>query len=124
MLFIFSLQMINLKYVRRHTFWKISFIKKIVFNIESDSPSVVRINTIYYPGWAVLDNGKKTNINYDNDLGVMDIEIAQGSHNISANFSETKTRLLSDTISIITLFALVAILTIYTSRLFIKKWKF
>ena len=95
--------------------------KKIVFNTESDSSSVVRINTIYYPGWVVLDNGKLANIDYDNDFGVMDMEIAGGTHNISAFFSETKTRLLADMISVITLFTLVAILAIYTSRLFIKK---
>ena len=81
--------------------------KLVTFDTVSDTASVIRINTIYYPGWNVFENGEKIPINYNNEFGVMDINISSGKHNIEAVFSETRTRLISDLVSAVTLSLLV-----------------
>lgn len=84
--------------------------KLINFDADLKKNSVVRINTIYYPGWEVAVDGKIVPIKYNNSFGVMDISLLPGVHKIKANFSETPLRLIADIISIVSII-LLAILT-------------
>ena len=84
--------------------------KKISFSVNNLTPASVRINTIYYPGWKVMDNGTQTLISYNNRYGVMDINLGAGNHMIIAKFSETPLRLVSDLISLLGLLVLVFLL--------------
>lgn len=77
--------------------------KNINFNFVAEGQSTIRINRIYYPGWKIIDNGEEKEINYDNKFGVMDVILTQGTHKITAKFSETPIRLVSNLISIFTL---------------------
>lgn len=94
--------------------------KQINFSVDALSQSIIRINTIYYPGWEatvapVLSQGPlynlamlpKSPISYDNGMGVMDIQIPPGKHIVRLNFSETSLRLTSDIISILSIFVLL-----------------
>lgn len=74
--------------------------KKISAEIVISEGSSIRINTIYYPGWELFIDNKKTDVNYNNNLGVMDISLKPGKYKLSGTFSETPIRVVSDLISI------------------------
>jgi hypothetical protein len=96
--------------------------KKISFYAKIQKESLIRINTIYYPGWKILVNGLNHEINYKNDKGVMEIKLAKGDYTIDASFHETPLRKMSNLISLLGLF--VIFMLIFKS-LFIKiKWRF
>ena len=81
--------------------------KQISFSVDLLSQSTVRINTIYYPGWKTYINNQNVAISYANELGVMEISVPSGKHLVKANFTETPLRAASNTISLLTLFALL-----------------
>jgi hypothetical protein len=74
--------------------------KRISFSVNSPKPETVRINTIYYPGWTFTVDGIKTGINFNNQFGVMDINVLAGKHSVSGKFGETPLRLFSDLVSL------------------------
>ena len=88
--------------------------KNINFNFVAEDQSTIRINRIYYPGCKIIDNGEEKEINYDNKFGVMDIILTQGTHKITAKFSETPIRLVSNLISVFTLIIFLS----YSLKLF------
>ncbi len=80
--------------------------KKASFNINSLTDSKVRINTIYFPGWKAFIDGKQSNIEYQNDQGIMEIQVPKGDHSVNLSFSETPIRVFADIISILSITAL------------------
>lgn len=71
------------------------------FSIESPESGMVRVNTIYYPGWKVFVDGKEEKIDYSN--GLIEFKVGEGKKNVVARFTETPLRLTSDLISLATL---------------------
>ncbi|HVZ67422.1 MAG TPA: 6-pyruvoyl-tetrahydropterin synthase-related protein [Patescibacteria group bacterium] len=80
----------------------------ITFDYLSKSPSVVRINTIYYPGWKAYSGNNEKAIFYDNNQGLMDLKLEGGNQKIKLIFGETPIRVLADFVSLITLLVLIA----------------
>ena len=97
--------------------------KKISFNIEARDDIKVRINTVYYPGWKVYIDNKESQIYYENEKGVMDISVLSGNHVVEASFVETPMRLLSDMISLVSVFTLLAFILIESKRKLIGRQK-
>lgn len=89
---------------------------KIQFETKVSTPSVVRINTIYWPGWEVYVDNEKREISYDNELGVIEINIKQYDDNVYVLFKEDFVRTISNTLTILAGIALVY----YISRPLIK----
>ena len=89
---------------------------KISFKADAQEDLKVRVNTIYYPGWKASIDGKETNIQYNNDQGVMEISALKGSHSVQFNFSETPLRLSADLISIFSFITLVIFYLRYEFR--------
>lgn len=58
----------------------------------------VQINTVYFPGWSVLIDGKSVPIDY-NSNGLIRINVSAGSHALVARFGETPIRLFADLLS-------------------------
>lgn len=81
--------------------------KQIKFSINALSQNVVRINTIYFPGWKVNVDNINMPISYSNEKGVMDISVSPGVHIVEAKFGETALRLISDIISLSSIFILL-----------------
>lgn len=75
----------------------------ITFNYSSETPSIIRINTIYYPGWVAFSNGVQKAIFYDNNYGLMDIKLESGDQRINLSFGETPLRFAASIISIFSL---------------------
>ncbi len=84
--------------------------RKINFSLDLQVEEKVKINTIYYPGWSLYVDGKKTNIDYDNQYGLMTLNIKAGRHLVSGVFSETPVRLISDLISLGSIFTAIVFL--------------
>jgi len=74
--------------------------KQVNFYVNALSQSMIRINTIYYPGWKIYVDGVNVPISYSNERGVMDIFVSSGDHAVQAKFGETQLRLISDIISL------------------------
>jgi len=74
--------------------------KQINFSVSALSQSMIRINTIYYPGWKIYVDGLSVPISYSNERGVMDIFVSSGDHAVQVKFGETQLRLISDIISL------------------------
>ena len=94
--------------------------KTISFLVDLPKPETVRVNTIYYPGWEFSVDGVKTAINYNNQFGVMDINVLAGKHIVKGEFKETLLRLISDFISLFSILGLVIYLIYGLIRKFRK----
>ena len=94
--------------------------KRITFNLDLQKTETIRINTIYYPGWEFSVDGIKTGINYNNQFGVMDINVLAGRHIVTGEFRETSLRLFSDFVSLFSILGLV-IYSIYSLAYKFKK---
>ena len=69
--------------------------------IDANEPSVLQVNTLYYPGWGGMLDNKKLDISVDNPYGVMRIDIPSGTHHLYMAFRETAGRFIFDIISFI-----------------------
>ncbi|MCX7918809.1 MAG: 6-pyruvoyl-tetrahydropterin synthase-related protein [bacterium] len=85
--------------------------------IIAESPSVVRLNTFYFPGWQVELDGTKYAFETDS-YGLMLIAISSGNHQINQVFTQTSIRKISHCVSIFSLitFFLVAIILFSTIK--------
>lgn len=81
---------------------------RIEIEATVNSDSRIRVNTIYWPGWEAYVKGEKREIFYDNNYGVMEIDLKQYDNRISFVFKDDLVRTISNTISI-----LAALLLIY-----------
>lgn len=79
---------------------------KVSFNTILTTPSLVQINVMYFPGWNVFVDGKKTNFSYDNTYGVMQVLVPSGQHSVKAVFSETPVRIFADVVSMLSILLL------------------
>ncbi len=81
----------------------------IQFLASSEQDSIISINMIYFPGWKVTVDGKREPVDYRNDKGIMQIHVPKGQHTISANFSETPLRFISDMVSLFSILVIIFI---------------
>lgn len=77
------------------------------YQIEAEQRTRFRENTLFFPGWEVFVDGKKVDIEFqdqtEKNRGLMTFFVEQGKHNIEVKFRETKLRFIADLISIATL---------------------
>ena len=90
----------------------------ISFDISSSTGNEIQINTVYFPGWDVEENGKKIPVSYKNRDGAIRFKVAKGSNFVKASFTETPVRIVSDLISLLSLILLV--LGIKNKKIFYK----
>ncbi len=87
------------------------------FNVRMDAEGIVTLNTLYFPGWIVVVDGKKVPILYQSD-GIIRASIPAGIHAIKIQFTDTAPRTIGNIISIASLVGIIGwgILTVYESR--------
>lgn len=73
------------------------------FLVEADEPSLLRVNTFYFPGWRVFVDGQQSQLDYSNQFGLMTFRLGQGTHEVRVEFADTPLRKLATSISIATL---------------------
>lgn len=84
--------------------------KKVNLVIQAETPAVIQLNTIYFPGWQVKVDGQLVPLAYDNPQGLMTFNIPRGQHQITVRFTETPLRLSADIVSLISLLAAAGLL--------------
>lgn len=87
------------------------------YEITSLQNAGMRENTLYFPGWDVLVDGIKTNIEYQDphNRGVITFNVPRGNHKVFVQFGETRLRIISDLISLL---SLVGILFLWKNKQF------
>lgn len=75
---------------------------KHTFRINAESNLKVLDNTVYFPGWQVLVNGKKVPIEFQdiNHRGLITFSVPSGMHIIEMVFRESPIRMFSNIVSI------------------------
>lgn len=88
-----------------------------IFNASVREASTIKVNTLYYPGWVVLTDGKPVPIQFE-DEGVIKFNMTPGFHAVRIYFSETPLRKFADMLSVASLFWLLGsgILGVYARR--------
>lgn len=76
--------------------------------IVSDQQATLMENTLYFPGWRILIDGREVPIEFQNQQhrGLMLFSIPAGKHTIQAVFMDTKLRKAADYLSLVTAIAL------------------
>ena len=69
--------------------------------VHAAEPSVVQVNTLYYPGWGASLDGQKVIIEYKNPMGIMRIPVPAGDHRLIVSFRETVSRFVADVVSLL-----------------------
>lgn len=78
----------------------------LTFEVNTTEKDNVRINTIYYPGWKVYNDGVDVNVE-KNPGNYMEFPVNKGSHTIIAQFKETPIRQISNFISFVSFVILI-----------------
>lgn len=80
-------------------------------NVLSETARI-RENTLYFPNWIVLVDGKETPIEFQDPAsrGIITFYISQGEHKVELLFKDTKLRTVSNIISFASLLTLVLLL--------------
>ncbi|MBI3379787.1 hypothetical protein HY029_03475 [Candidatus Gottesmanbacteria bacterium] len=89
----------------------------IKFRVISQSPSIVKVNTIYYPGWKFYINDKEITVNYKSPDGLIRFEAPSGNMGVTGLFKETSLRFWSNIISALS-FTLIILFFIFS----LVKW--
>lgn len=76
---------------------------KKVFNIESNSGGILRVNTFAFPGWKITIDGKEAPYTTDNKLSLIDILVTPGKHVVQAEFKNTPVRAIGNMTSILSI---------------------
>lgn len=82
------------------------------FNISSQDAVRFIDNTIYFPGWRVLIDGKAWEIQFQDPVyrGLITFNIPSGDHKIEVIFTRTRVRLIAELISLLSFFGLFIVL--------------
>lgn len=90
------------------------------FLIDAKSKLTILDNTVYFPGWTVTIDGKKTPIQFQdiNHRGLITFAAPEGKHNIRIVFGESVIRLFSD---ILSLLSVISIFGLFMLKMFFLK---
>lgn len=83
---------------------------KVNLTSQMVNNGIIRVNTIYFPGWKAMVDGEQIAISYDNDKGAMDIPVDKGAHAVELTFKETPIRLAADGVSLVSFIILFGII--------------
>lgn len=103
---------------------KRSFTKR-EYQIEAVDRVRILENTLYFPGWTVLVDGREQRIEFQdqNHRGLITFNVDKGEHFVNIIFKETKIRLFSDIMSLISVIAVggFIIFQLVKKRMYNKK---
>ena len=81
-----------------------------VYRIASTDEKVrIKENTLYFPGWRIFVDGKESSVEFQDPAhrGLMTFFVEKGTHDVEVKFGETKLRVMSNIISVVSLVSLV-----------------
>lgn len=88
------------------------------YQIIASTPSFMRENTFYFPGWHVYVDGKQAELEYDTAKysGVIHFSVPEGKHMVRVRFEDSPVRALADKISLIGISTFAVFLSIFYAR--------
>ncbi len=88
---------------------------KHYYKINAKNTIQLLDNTVYFPGWEVVADGKLIPIEYQdlNHMGLITFRVPPGIYEVVVQFKETKLRTFADLLSLTALLALIGILLMY-----------
>jgi hypothetical protein len=92
------------------------------YTVQAETRSELLENTIYFPGWEVYIDGKKTPIEFQSEIhrGIISFWVEKGDHTVRIEFGDTKLRTISNTITIVSS-VILFIICLYTIFLWKRK---
>lgn len=71
------------------------------YKITTENKTRIRENTLYFPGWKVLVNGKTTDVEFQDpqNRGLITFWVNKGTYDITIVFRETKLRFFANVVS-------------------------
>lgn len=87
---------------------------KRIYNIQASERTRFVENTLYFPGWIIIDNGTQIPIEFQdpNWRGRMTFWLEPGEHDVEIIFTETKLRSIANSMSLIGMFGLVLLVSV------------
>jgi len=81
------------------------------YTINASERSRILENTLYFPGWNVLVDGKDVEVEFQdqNHRGLITFYVDRGEHLVNIMYEETKVRKLSNVISLVSLLAVLGL---------------
>lgn len=83
-----------------------------LYDVQSDTPATLIVQTFYFPGWKVWVDGKLVEIQPLRDpevIGRIIFDVPAGSHQITAKFTDTPIRLLGNIFSLLSFGMLILV---------------
>lgn len=95
---------------------------RINFKVNSYSPSTIKVNTVYFPGWKFYLDQDEVNLDFSQADGLIRFEIPPGDYQIEGKFKQTPIRLASDMISLASFILLLGLIGFsFISRLKVSR---
>lgn len=74
--------------------------QRVTAHVDALEESIIRFQTVYYPGWGITLDGNPARVTYANPNGFMEITVPVGKHTIVSEFRETIPRFIADIVSV------------------------
>jgi hypothetical protein len=87
--------------------WQLS---QRVFSVDTSKPTVVKVQTFWFPGWGATINGQAVNDNLLSDDGLIQLNVPAGTSQVVVGFSDTPVRTTGAVASIVAGFILAGLL--------------
>lgn len=89
------------------------------YNLTAKSKVRIKENTLYFPGWNVFVDEIKVPIEFQDPRhrGLITFTVGQGDHDVNIRFSETKLRLFSNIVSLVSFVLLIFLAILKSSRI-------
>jgi 6-pyruvoyl-tetrahydropterin synthase-like protein len=86
---------------------------KQIYDVDASSEALLRLRTLYFPGWVARLDGRRIDIHPGNE-GNIELTVPQGQHQLFVSFEDTAPRIAGKIVSAVFFALLVAML--YVSR--------
>lgn len=88
------------------------------YEIKASRKVRIRENTLFFPGWKIMVDGKAVDIQFQDprNRGLMTFYVPPGTHTIESIFRETKLRLASNILSLISLAVIFGLVILSTTN--------
>lgn len=72
-------------------------------------PATLQVATIYFPDFAAKVDGQKVKVDYQSELGLMQVQLPRGNHEVIINYTRSPVHLISELVSAISILATAVI---------------
>lgn len=85
---------------------------EIKFQFTANSQSVVKISTVYFPGWIFKADNKEVKPDFETSDGLIRLKLEPGDYKVEGKFSRTTIRLIADIITLLSVFISLVLLSL------------